>query len=155
GMHQIYADGSGRTSAISAASTSVIDIPATISPDGNTLVFIRQGAETSGDIYELSLRGDATPHVVVKSPGYEGGAQFSPDGHWLAYTSYEAGRTQIYVRPFLGPDRSWPVSTQGGTHPQWNHNGRELFYRDGNKLMAVDVSATGSGLVLTPPRVLF
>src|SRR5262249_48683029 len=106
-------------------------------------------------VYVLSLRGDATPHPIVKSPGYDGGAQFSPDGRWLAYVSNESGRLQTYVRPYPGPDRTWQVSTKGGTHPQWNPSGRELFYRDGNKMMAVDVSVTGSSLVLSSPRLLF
>jgi Tol biopolymer transport system component len=154
GMRIMDADGSGRTLPVSAGSTSVIDIPTSISRNGD-LAFVRQTAETSGDVYVLSLRGDATPHPIVKSPGYDGGAQFSPDGRWLAYVSNESGRLQIYVRPFPGPDRSWPVSTHGGTHPQWNPSGRELFYRDGNKMMAVDVSATGSSLVLSSPRLLF
>jgi len=155
GMHVMDADGSGHTQPVSGASRSVIDLPTTISPDGGKLAFIRQGVETPGDIYWLSLRGDDTPHSIVKSAEYDGGAQFSPDGHWMAYTSNESGRTQVYVRPFPGPDRSWPVSTQGGTHPQWNPNGRELFYRDGNKMMAVDVSATGSTLSLSDPHLLF
>jgi Tol biopolymer transport system component len=47
------------------------------------------------------------------------------------------------------------VSTQGGTHPKWNPNGRELFYRTGNKLMVVAVSTRGGDIVLSPPRVLF
>jgi Tol biopolymer transport system component len=155
GMHVMDADGSGHTQPVSGASRSVIDLPTTISPDGGKLAFIRQGVETSGDIYWLSLRGDDTPHPIVKSAGYDGGAQFSPDGRWMAYTSNESGRTQVFVRPFPGPDRSWPVSTHGGTHPQWNPNGRELFYRDGKKMMAVNFSATGSTLSLSDPHLLF
>ncbi len=63
-------------------------------------------------------------------------------------------RSEVYVRPFPGPDRKLPVSTQGGTHPRWNQNGKELFYRNGNKMMVVDVS-TGPDLTLSQPRVLF
>jgi hypothetical protein len=53
-----------------------------------------------------------------------------------------------------GPDRRVPVSTDGGTHPRWNPNGRELFYRNENKMMVVDVPTT-SNRALSKPRVLF
>jgi Tol biopolymer transport system component len=134
--------------------TSVADIPSSISPDGHTLAFIRQAGESGGDIYTLSLEGDPQPHAVVKTPGYDGGPQFSPDGHWMAYVSNESGQFEVYLRPYPGPDRKKQVSTQGGTHPKWNRNGKELFYRVGNRMMVVDVS-TSPDLTLSPPRVLF
>jgi hypothetical protein len=60
----------------------------------------------------------------------------------------------VYVRPFPSPDRRWQVSTQGGTQPLWNRNGHEIFYRDGNKMMAVNISS-GGDLRLSQPRQLF
>ena len=65
---------------------------------------------------------------------------FSPDGHWLAYVSNESGRPEVYVQPFPGPGGKWQISTEGGTEPAWNRNGKELFYRSGNKMMALDVT---------------
>jgi serine/threonine-protein kinase len=118
------------------------------------LVFGRTRAGTSGDIYVLSLRGDPKLRTVVNTPAFEGGAQFSPDGQWMAYASDESGQMQVYVRPFPGPGRRVPVSTQGGTHPLWARSGKELFYRDGNKMMMVDVSTTPD-LVFSAPRQLF
>jgi serine/threonine-protein kinase len=132
----------------------VADIPTSVSPDGETLAFIRTTAETSGDVYVLSLHGEPKPNAVVQTSAYDGGAQFSPDGHWMTYVSSESGSFQVYIRPFPGPDRKWLISTQGGTHPRWNPNGKELFYRNGNKMMAVDVS-TKPDLVLSQPRLLF
>ena len=61
----------------------------------------------------------------------EGGPVFSPDGHWLAYISDESGRPEIYVKPYPGPGGKWLISTEGGTEPAWNRNGRELFFRRG------------------------
>ena len=130
------------------------DFPTSISPDGVTLAFIRQNADTSGDVYVLPLRGEFQAHAVVMTAGYDGGAVFSPDGHWLAYVSNDSGQLQIYIRAFPGPDRKRPVSTEGGTHPIWNRNGKELFYRNGNKMMVVDVS-TRPDLTLSQPRLLF
>ena len=54
--------------------------------------------------------------------------------------SDESGRLEIYVRPYPGPGGKWQVSTDGGSEPVWNPKGRELFYRAGNKMMAVDVT---------------
>ena len=106
-------------------------------------------------MYALSLHGDSHPRAVVKTSGYDGGGQFSPDGHWMAYTSNESGQFEVSVRPYPGPDRKLPVSAQGGTHPKWNPNGKELFYRNGNKMMVVDVSRRDGDLMLGQPRVLF
>jgi eukaryotic-like serine/threonine-protein kinase len=135
--------------------TSVTDIPTSISPDGQTLAYIRQTSESAADIYTMSLSGDPKPQAMVRTSGYDGGAQFSPDGHWLAYVSNESGQSEVYVRPYPGPDRKLPVSTQGGTHPKWNRNGKELFYRSGNKMMVVDVPTHGTDMTMSEPRILF
>jgi Tol biopolymer transport system component len=152
GMYWIAADGSGHPQAIAGSLSG--DLPCGVSPDGDTLAFMRQNAQTSRDIYVLSLRGQSPPRPVVNTSGYDGGAQFSPDGHWMTYASDDSGQMQVYVRPFPGPDRRWPVSTQGGTQPLWSSNGKEIFYRIGNKMMVVDVSA-GVDLTLSQPRQLF
>ena len=72
----------------------------------------------------------------------------------MAYVTNESGQFEVYVRPYPGPDRKLPVSTQGCTHPLWSRNGKELFYRNGNKMMVVDVSASPD-LTLSQPRMLF
>jgi serine/threonine-protein kinase len=153
GLYWTAADGSGQPQAI-PGSTSVRDYPSSISPDGDTLAFVRQTAETSGDVYVLSLHGKFRPRPVVNTPAYDGGPAFSQDGRWLAYASDESGQMQVYVRPFPGPGSRRQVSVEGGTQPLWNRNGKEIFYRHGNKMMVVGVSA-GANLALSPPRQLF
>ena len=135
--------------------TSITDLPTSVSPDGHTLAFIRQAGETGGDLYTMSLDGTTKPRLLVGTRGYDGGGQFSPDGRWMAYVSNESGQFEVYVHPYPGPERKLQVSTQGGTHPKWNQNGKELFYRSGNKMMAVDVSTHAGDIVLSQPRVLF
>jgi hypothetical protein len=108
----------------------------------------------SSDVNVLSLEGERRPRPIVRTSGFDGGAQFSPDGRWLVYASDDSGSMQVYVRPFPGPERKWQVSSDGGTAPRWNRNGHELFYRNGNKMMAVSVS-TGAELISSPPRILF
>jgi Tol biopolymer transport system component len=80
---------------------------------------------------------------VIQSPATEDQGQFSPDGHWLAYTSNESGQGEIYVIPFP-PSSSgvkWLVSRGGGVQPRWRRNGRELFYiSPDSKMMSVEVN---------------
>ncbi len=79
---------------------------------------------------------------------------YSPDGHWIAYESDESGRMEIYVQPFPGPGGKWQVSTNGGTRPVWARNGRELFYRSGEKMVVVPVE-TQPAFKAGTPRVVF
>ena len=152
GLYWTAADGSSHPQAIAGSLSG--DLPCSVSPDGDTLAFMRQNAQTSRDIYVLSLRGQSPPRPVVNTHAYDGGAQFSPDGHWMAYASDESGQMQVYIRPFPGPDRRWAVSTQGGTQPVWSRNGKEIFYRVANKMMVVAVAA-GVDVTLSQPRQLF
>src|ERR1700736_5342265 len=84
----------------------------------------------------------------------ESAPRFSPDARWLAYVSDESGRFEVYVQPYPGPGGKSQISTDGGTEPVWNPNGRELFYRQGNKMIVVDV-ATRPSFSAGKPRVLF
>jgi len=79
---------------------------------------------------------------------------FSPDGRWLAYASDESGRQEIYVRPFPGPGGKSQISTEGGTEPVWARNGQELFYRNGDKMMAAAVE-TKPVFAAAKPKLLF
>jgi Tol biopolymer transport system component len=153
GMTIHEADGSGHSETVPG--TSEFDYPAAMTADGGTLVFLRSGQQTSFDIMSLPLGNPRQIRAIVKTPAYEGGARLSPDGKWLVYVSNESGQNEIYVRPFSGPDRRWQVSSQGGTQSLWNPNGREIFYRDGNKMMTVAVTTEGDGLKLSPPHMLF
>jgi serine/threonine-protein kinase len=90
----------------------------------------------------------------LQTPAGESAARFSPDGRWLAYTSTESGRPEVYVQPFPGPGGKSQISTEGGTEPVWNPNGRELFYRQSDRMMAVDI-VTQPALTAGRPRLLF
>lgn len=91
---------------------------------------------------------------LVKTEHFEFNAELSPDGRYIAYQSDESGQYQIVVRPFpLVNGGMW--TTGSGTNPMWARNGKELFYRDENGLMAVPVDTTGSTFVWSSPRKLF
>jgi len=123
------------------------------SPDGQLLAFIEANPATGNDIWILRL-ADRKAQPFLRTRFNESAPQFSPDGRWLAYISDESGRFEIYVQPYPGHGGKWQISTEGGTEPVWNRNGRELFYRSGNKMMAVDI-ATQPGFAAGKPRMLF
>jgi hypothetical protein len=85
-----------------------------------------------------------------------GQGQFSPDGRWMAYTSDESGKAEIYVTPFPGGGSKWQISQAGGTSPRWRHDGKELFFLAADsELMAVDVDSSGSAFQVGSARPLF
>ena len=68
----------------------------------------------------------------------------SPDGHFLAYCSNASGESQVYVTPFPSGDGQYQVSERAGCQPRWSHDGGELFYVEGQTLMAVEVATSPS-----------
>jgi len=123
------------------------------SPDGQLLAFVEVTPTTGIDIWVLRM-SDRKAQPLLRTPFNESSPRFSPDGRWLTYVSDESGRYEIYVQPYPGPGGKWQISTEGGTEPEWNPNGRELFYRSGDKMMAVDI-ATQPGFAADKPRMLF
>jgi serine/threonine-protein kinase len=106
------------------------------------------------DIWVLNLKGERKPRPFLQTPANESGALFSPDGSWVAYQSDESGRWEVYVRPYPGPGGKVQISTEGGVEPVWARNGRELFYRNGDKMMAVAVE-TKPTFAAAKPKLLF
>ena len=80
-------------------------------------------------------------------------AEFSPDGRFIAYGSNESGIQGIYLQEFPGPGRKLMIAADA-TQPRWARRGKELFYRSGSRMMAVDVE-TSPTLRVGKPRVLF
>jgi len=123
------------------------------SPDGQLLVFTQFDPSTGRDIWVLRL-SDRTAEPLLRTPSNESAPRFSPDGRWLVYVSDESGRYEVYVQPYPGPGGKRQISTEGGTEPLWNRNGRELLYRSGNKMMAVEITTLPS-FAFSTPRMLF
>ena len=115
---------------------------------------ISPGRSTGHNIWLLRLDGERKPEPFLQSQSDESAPEFSPEGRLLAYVSNESGRNEVYVVAFPGPGGKRQISTGGGTSPRWTRNGRELFYRNGNKMMAVAISLQPTFKASTP-RVLF
>jgi Tol biopolymer transport system component len=154
GQHNVFwqlADGSGGLERLTTG--EYFQGPSSWSPDGQLLAFVEINPTTGLDIWVLRM-SDRKAQPFHRTPFTEGTPRFSPDGRWLSYISGESGRFEIYVQPYPGPGGKWQISTEGGTEPVWNPNGRELFYRSGDKMMAVDV-ATKPSFSAGKPRMLF
>jgi eukaryotic-like serine/threonine-protein kinase len=145
------ADGSGALERLTTSDHS--NIPSSWSPDGKMLAYSEVGAPDGYDIWVLRL-SDHKAQPFLKTKFNEAAAQFSLDGNWVAYASDESGRNEIYMQPYPGPGGKWQISTVGGREPLWNRNGRELFYRNGNKMMAAEVALKPSFSPGTP-KMLF
>jgi serine/threonine-protein kinase len=126
--------------------------PISWSPDGARLAFAETQPEGDRDIFVLPLGGE--PQAFLSTSSNERSPMFSPDGRFIAYVSDESGRDEVYVRSYPAGDEKWSISTDGGTEPQWSPNGRELFYRNGYKMMAVSVDL-GATLSAERPSLLF
>ena len=142
GEPEIYvmaADGGGSREPILAGG-KVARFPSSIAPDGRTLAYTEATTDANADIWVLPLNGDRKPIPFVETPFNEFGPEFSPDGRFLAYVSNESGRFEVYVRPFPGPGPKRQVSVGGGTSPGWSKSGGEIFYRNGEAVMAAAVT---------------
>ncbi|MBZ5620760.1 MAG: protein kinase [Acidobacteriia bacterium] len=145
------ADGSGNAERLTHS--EFLNVAGSWSPDGRTVAYFEIAPETGNDIWTVGV-GDRKAEVFLKTPSNETAPRFSPDGKWIAYSSDESGRWEVYVRPYPGPGPKYPISTEGGTEPAWNSSGHELFYRIGNRMMAVDVLLT-PGFSAGKPKILF
>jgi hypothetical protein len=93
-------------------------------------------------------------HSIAQSRFVVGSPKFSPDGQWVAYSSNESGRPEVYVQRWRGSGPKIQVSTEGGTDPVWSRRSSELFYRNGDKMMACAVRV-GPTLTVSAPQLLW
>jgi Tol biopolymer transport system component/tRNA A-37 threonylcarbamoyl transferase component Bud32 len=124
------------------------------SPGNDLVAFQNRGSGAGLDLWMRPLKGTEIPQPFLRTPFTEAGARFSPNGRWISYTSDESGQSEVYVRPYPGPGGKFLVSTQGGEENVWSRDGKELFYRNGNKWMVVDVTLQTEFKAGTP-RMLF
>jgi WD40 repeat protein len=125
-----------------------------ISPDGQWLVFRSDEEGGESRIRGRRLDGDTTVVPLLTDHGATTQIALSPDGRWIAFAGSATGRLEIYLAPFPDITSVRLVSRDGGIEPRWAHSGRELFYKSGNRFMAVPVTP-GPTPVLGSPQALF
>ena len=149
------ADGTGKDELLGEPLSGRSFVPASWADNGKTLVATCWRLNYMSGIGMLSMEGDRKFKFLLDEKYHESNPRISPDGRWMAYTSNESGKEEIYVRPF--PDVNagrWQISTSGGNNPLWSRDGREIFYRNGNAVMAVSVK-TSPAFIFETPRTLF
>jgi Tol biopolymer transport system component len=147
------ADGSGKGGSVPGG--QINDYPSSPGPDPDTILVGRIQPDTLGDIFLLSISGKFQPKPLLATSAYEGGPQLSPDGRWMLYQSSVSGQPEIYVRRYPAMDRQWQVSEGGGVQPRWSSSGREIYYRGGQRMMAVTFDWAGAEPTFGKPASLF
>ncbi len=157
-IYSVAADGSSPPQALAAVDTRAAYL--SWSPDGKTLAFTL-GAVGQTDLVILPAEGDRKVKPFLRTQAQEVAPEFSPDGRWIAYTSRETGRSEIYVRPApaaagsgVAAGAKWQVSNDGGRIARWARGGRELFYFNSDKMMAVEIEP-GPAFRARTPKMLF
>ena len=156
-LYQKAASGAGQDELLYRSANG--KIPYDWSADGKFLLYSEINPQTNVDLWVLPLEGERKPWPWLNTPFVEETAKFAPNGKWIAYTSNESGRFEVYVQAFTpGAAASGDkkqISTNSGAGPRWRRDGRELYYYTvDRKLMAVEVTL-GAEVKAGTPRELF
>ncbi|MFA5908473.1 MAG: protein kinase [Vicinamibacterales bacterium] len=113
-------------------------------PDGLHLAYLLLDPNTRTDLWTAPADGSSPATLIRQTPAFDFGPRVSPDGHFVAYSSAESGKPEVYVADYPVPRRRWQVSTGAGAEVRWNPRGGELFYLDGTgNLQAVTIDPSG------------
>jgi len=166
GIYQKYSNGVGGEELLLPSENSNSWMwPTSWSRDGRFIL-----CSNGAGIWNLPLAGGSKPRLIVQTQASAYDGQFSPNGRWVAYTSEESGRGEVYVIPFdagrilntkpgpasAGGGGRWQVSASGGRSPRWRRDGKEIFYLSpANEMMAAEVEEQGNIMVVRTSQALF
>ena len=149
--HWKAADGSGEAELL--LERDLLHFPASWSPDGRLLAIYEFHPENQADVWVVSV-DDGSTSAVTTTEFAERSPMFSPKGNWIAYQSDRSGRPEVYVQPYPGTGGRRRISSDGGTEPLWARDGKEIFFRNEDKMMVVAID-TSEGFQHSAPRELF
>ena len=125
-------------------------------PDARTILFRAFSSDTGWDLLTVAADGSSPPQRLLQTRANENEISLSRDGRFVAYTSDESGRAEVYLSRFPEMIGKIPVSAGGGQRPFWRGDGRELYFLgSGNRLMAAAISFTGSAPWVAPAAPVF
>ena len=162
GMRFLNIDGSGPLQTLVGGNEA--QIPWSFNPTGSHLAFYQRGVSAGGSpafnlwTVPIKMDGDVItagrPGAFVISNAFQVYPEFSPDGHWIMYTSLESDAYEIYVRAFPDNGRKWQISNGGGVVAHWAKDGKRIFYRTlDQRLMVADIATSGAALRSQVPRL--
>jgi Tol biopolymer transport system component len=161
-LYEKHADGSGEEQLVLKSDEDKLPSSWSRSSPYEYLLYTNVSTKTQEDMWLLPLSGPNAkmPISLLQTPYREGGAQFSPDGRFIAYMATESGNSEVYVRPF-NPDNPggfvsggrWMISKGGGTNPRWRHEGREVFFLNQFQQFVVDVTTDKAFKAGAPNRL--
>ena len=125
-------------------------------PDGRHLVLETWDEQNNPGIGYIDLDEREAGAVTIVDTGFEEGAPaLSPDGTLIAYESLEPGRREVFVTTFPDGDRSWQISTEGGSQPCWSADGSEIIFRNPSFPQKMVVEVSRDPVRFSAPRQLF
>ena len=163
GIFWIRADGVGDPQRLTETDNKTAQSPSSLSPDGKRLAYYQWqlgGGRRGIKIWTAPIEGNGDhprlgkPEPFLGTQFAEWTPAFSPDGHWMAYSSDESGIDELYVRPFPGPGGKTQISTGGGLQPIWSPNRRQLFFLTRDlRIMVADYSIRGNSFAAGKPQL--
>ena len=161
-LYRKEASGAGTEQRVTESANA--QVPTDWSRDGLLVLYHEYAPDTQRDLWVLPVTPDGKPEAGTKARPYlrtrfnEYQGRFSPEPipRWVAYTSDESGRDEVYVQGFPEPRGKFQISTGGGSYPEWSPDGRELYYVSANgKLMAAGLKLGENSVAPSTPRELF
>ena len=136
--------------------SAAIQYPSGFTPDARTILYRAFSSDTGWDLFTVAADGGSSPQRLLQTPANENEMSLSPDGRFLAYTSDDSGRTEVYVSRFPEMSGRVPASAGGGSRPLWRADGRELYFvGPGNRLMAAAITTTAGTSAIAPATAVF
>ena len=108
-------------------------------PDNKSAAVV-VGGPFRHDIVRVALDGASEPRPITEAEGDELQPSISPDGQWMAFTSNETGRGEVFVTNTSDPSTRVQVTTEPASEPVWLADGRSLIVRSGNSFLKVSLS---------------
>jgi serine/threonine-protein kinase len=158
GLFWVRADGSSKPQRLTESKNR--QVPFSVSADGKRVAWTELTSRGVGELWTIPLETDSTglhggkPEPLLQNEYDNRYPMFSPDGHWLAYTSNETGNYQVYVTSYPSKTGKWQVSSVDGAYAAWSRNGHELFFRSGdNHVMVARYTVKGDSFVPEKARM--
>src|SRR5262245_63140004 len=116
---------------------------------GTRLIYWTSNPKTGGDVWSVETAGEKKPVAILQTTADERNPQVSSDGKWIAYSSNETGRSEIYIKPFPEGPGKIQVSVNGGVYPRWRRDNKELYFMNLvslGEMMASDIRVSGASI---------